>query len=99
VQHGLGGGETGDGDPEGGTADVVEAGVVEGMDGLGVAAVLATDADLEVRPGLAAPGGAQADELTDAVAVDGLERVAREQAQVEVGRHHPALDVVAAEPE
>ena len=43
-QDGLGGGQAGDGDPEGRAAHVVEPGVVEEVDGLGVAAVLAAHA-------------------------------------------------------
>ena len=46
-----------------------------------------------------APLGAEADQLADAVGVDHLERVALEQALLQIGRHHPALDVVAAEAE
>ena len=38
-------------------------------------------------------------QLADAVLVDRLERVALQQPLLEVGRHHPALDVVAAEAE
>ena len=61
--------------------------------------MLAADADLEAglvaRPAL----DADSDELADAVGVDGLERVRLQQALFEVGGHHPALDVVAAEAE
>ena len=38
-------------------------------------------------------------QLADAVEVDHLEGVARQQAELEVGVHHPALDVVAGEAE
>ncbi len=98
-QDRLGGGQAGHRDPEGRAAHVVEPGVVEEADRLGVAAVLAADADLEVRPGGPAPLGPEADQLADAVGVDHLEGVARQQAQLEVGGHHPALDVVAGEAE
>ena len=45
------------------------------------------------------PATARADERPDPVGVDRVERVARQEAQLEVGGHQPALDVVAAEPE
>ena len=80
-------------------AHVVEAGPVEEGDRLGVAAVLAAHAELQRRPGGPAPLGAQAHQLADAVGVDRLERVALQQPLLEVGGHHPALDVVAAEAE
>ena len=96
---GLGGGQAGDRHAERRAADVVEAGVVEQGDRLRVAAVLAAHAELEVGLGLAPEAGADAHELADAVGVDGLERVALQQALLQVGRHHPALDVVAGEPE
>ena len=95
----LGGGQAGDRHPERRAAHVVEAGVVEEGDRLGVAAVLAAHAELELGLGLPAEPGADAHELADAVGVDRLERVALQQPLLEVGRHHPALDVVAAEPE
>ena len=43
--------------------------------------------------------GAHPHQIADAGLVDRVERVALEQALLEVGRHHPALDVVAAEAE
>ena len=85
--------------PERRAAHVVEAGLVEEADRRRVAAVLAADADLEARPGGPAPLGPELDQLADAVEVDGLEGVARQEPELEVGVHHPALDVVAAEPE
>ena len=61
--------------------------------------MLAADAELELGVGLAAALGPEVHELADAALVDRLERVALEQALLEVRRHHPALDVVTAEPE
>jgi hypothetical protein len=78
---------------------VVETGRVEELDRLGVASVLAAHAELEVGLGLAAEPRRRAHELAHAALVDGLERVALQQALLEVRRHHPALDVVAAEAE
>ena len=49
ADHGLGGGEAGDGDSVGGAAHVVQAGVVAEHDAGGVAAVFAADTDLELR--------------------------------------------------
>ena len=61
--------------------------------------MLAADADLEGGLGGPAPLGAEAHQLAHAVHVDHLEGVARQQAELEVGVHHPALDVVAREAE
>src|SRR5260221_693936 len=44
ADDGLGGGQPGNGHPERGAAHVVEAGLVEQLDRLGIAAVLAADA-------------------------------------------------------
>src|SRR4030042_7047712 len=51
--HGVGGGHAGDGDAHGGAGDVVQADAVAEFHGLGLPAVFAADADLEVGPGLA----------------------------------------------
>src|SRR4051812_33592452 len=99
AQHSLGGGETGDRHPERRAGHVVEPGVVEEGDRLRVAAVLTAHAELEVGVGLAAPLGALVHELAHAARIDGLERVALQQSLLDVGRHHAALDVVAAEAE
>ena len=61
--------------------------------------MLAADAELELGVGPPAPLGAEVHQLADAALVDRLERVALEQTLLEVGRHHPALDVVTAEAE
>ncbi len=80
-------------------AHVVEPGFVEQGDALGIAAVLAAHPNLELGLGGPTPRGADLDQFADSGLVDGLERVALQQPLFEVGRHHPALDVVAAEAE
>src|SRR3954463_8730868 len=57
-------GQPGDRHPVGGAGDVVEAHPLEEVDRLRIAAVLAADAQMEVRPRLAAALAGQADELT-----------------------------------
>ena len=47
----MGGGESGDGDSEGGATDVVEADFVAEVDAARVAAVFAADAALEIGAG------------------------------------------------
>ena len=51
---GLSGGEAGDGNTVGRAADVVQANVVAELDTAGIAAVLAADAQTQVRVGRAA---------------------------------------------
>src|SRR5690606_32446044 len=68
--------------------DVVEADLVAEGDGGGVAAVLAADAELEAGLGTAPPLDREADELADALLVERLERVVRED---------PGLDVAGEE--
>jgi hypothetical protein len=98
-QRGLGGGDAGDRHPEGRAADVVQAGHVEERDRVGVAAVLAADAELEVRARLAADPGGEAHEPADAGAVDRLEGRAVEDPGFEVVREEAGFDVVAREAE
>src|SRR5688572_31014000 len=87
------GGQSGDGDAEGGAADVVEADRVAELDRLRVAAVFAADAALEVRVRLAAELHAHADQLPDAAEVDRLERVALEQLLLDVlGQEDAGVD-------
>ena len=74
-EGGLGGGELGDGNAEGRAAHVVKSGAVAELDGGGVAAVFAADADLEVLHGLAAAFDADLDELADAGLVEAGEGV------------------------
>ncbi len=61
-------------------AHVVHAHVVAELDAVRLAAVLAADADLELRPGGAALLDADLDQLADAVPVERLERVGRQDA-------------------
>ena len=61
--------------------------------------MLAAHADLEALLGGPTTLYAHAHELTDATLIDGLERVAFEQALLEICRHHAALHIVAAETE
>src|SRR5438045_1071164 len=74
-EGGLGGGQTSDGDAVGRTTDVIESDHVEELDAVGVATVLAADAQLQVRVGLTAVLSRHAHELADAVAVERLEGV------------------------
>ena len=68
------------------------------MDGFGVAAVFAADAELEVRAGGAALVGADLHQSADAVGVDGFEGRDREDTLVQIGREDGGFDVVAGEP-
>src|SRR3954468_24740450 len=70
---------------------------MEEVDRLGIAAVLAADADLEVRPRLAALVGRDLDQPPDAFRVERLERADAEDAEIDVTAEERALDVVAAE--
>src|SRR3954449_12510882 len=94
---GLRCGDAGDGHPVGAARHVVDARVVEEVDRVGVAAVLAADAELDVGLGLAAQPRAHAQHLPHPRRVDRLERRAVEDLQVDVAREDLALDVVAAE--
>ena len=86
-----------DRDAERRAGDVVEADLVEEVHAVGVAAVLAADADLQVRLGGPALLDGDAHQPADAVAVDRLERADPEDAELEVAREERRLDVVAAE--
>ena len=61
--------------------------------------MLTADADLEVGTSRTPTLGAETHQLANTVRIDHVERVASKQTLLQVGRHHPALDVVAAEPE
>src|SRR5207302_4420923 len=78
---------------------VVETGVVEDLDRFRVTAVLAADAELEPLARLASSLRAHAHELADTMIIERLERIALEETLLEIRLHHPALDVVPAEPE
>ena len=80
-------------------AHVVEPGELEEADRVGVAAVLAADAELEVRLGLAAGPGRQPHEPADAGPVDRLERAAVHDLLLDVLGQEAALHVVAREAE
>ena len=73
----MGGGQAGDGYAEGGAGDVVEAQAVAEGDALGVAAVLAADADLQVRAHLAPGLHGQFDQLAHAIGAKIVDRMDR----------------------
>src|SRR6184192_648983 len=80
-------------------AHVVEPGQLEELDRLGIAAVLAADAELEVRLGLAAGPRRESDQPAHARAVDRLERAAVDDVLVHVAGEESPLAVVAREAE
>src|SRR5512145_3095376 len=86
-----------DRDPERRAGDVVEARVVEEVDGVGVTAVLAADADVEVGAGRPALLRGDLHHAPDALSVQRLERRDAEDAQVEVAAEERRLHVVAGE--
>src|SRR5262245_40177640 len=71
--------QPGDRYAEGRTTHVVQADLVTELDAVGVAAVLAADADLEVTACAAALLDADLHQPADTVKVDCLERIARHQ--------------------
>lgn len=75
LDRGLGGGEAGDGDAEGAAGDVGQADLVAECDGRRIAALLAADAELDVRAGLAAELRCHLDEAADACLVELGERI------------------------
>src|SRR5215207_1311212 len=83
---------------EGRAGHVVEPQPVAERHGARLAAVLAADADLEVRPGGATLRHREADQLAHAGLVEHLERVVGEDAAVDVARQK-APGVVAAQAE
>src|SRR5262245_51503430 len=80
AECGLRRGEPRDRHAVGRAGDVVEADVVAEGDGGGIATVLAADADLELRAGLAAARDADLDELADAFLVKRDEGIDRKDA-------------------
>src|SRR6185437_830212 len=78
--------------------DVVEAGAVEEANRGRIAAVLAADADLEIGSSLAAVGGGQLHQLSDAGLVEAGERILLEHALAQIHRQDLA-DVIAGEAE
>src|SRR4051812_6685231 len=95
LQHGLRRRETRERDAVRGAAHVVEADLVTELDRARLAAVLAADAELDVRLRLAATLDADAHEVADSVPVEHLERVPLEHALFEVEGQELALCVVA----
>ena len=72
---------------------------VQEVDRVGVAAVLAADAEPEARVRLAAEPRGHPDQVPHTGRVERLERRAVEDLHVDVAAKDPTLDVVAAEPE
>jgi hypothetical protein len=64
-----------------------------------MAAMLAADADLEVRLGLASFGNGQLHQFADALLVQHLEGVVLQDAGLDIGRQELVLGVLAAEGE
>src|SRR3989449_1002851 len=93
---GVGRREPGYRDPERGARDVVQTDRVTELDACGVASVFAANADLEIPANLATLSDAYPHELTDPVAVDCLERVARENPLLDVIEEELWLRVIAA---
>src|SRR4029077_13446469 len=81
--------QPGDRHAVGGAGDVVEAGALEEVDRLRIAAVLTADAEVEVRTGSPPPLAGQADELSDPSLVDALEGIVVEDAELHVLRQEP----------
>src|ERR1700754_2599032 len=95
----LGGGDPRNRHPERRARHVVQPGLVEELDRLRGAAVLAADAELEPRGGLAADPGPQAHQPADPGLVDRLERAAVDDLALQIDRDELRLGVVAGEAE
>src|SRR5436190_15784721 len=98
AERGLGGGEACDGNAERRARDVIERNLVAERDRSGVAAVLAADPDLELRLRLPTALDADPHQFAHALAVDGDERIARENPARHVGAEK-ARGVAAANAE
>src|SRR5262245_66214627 len=85
AERGLGRREAGDGDAERRAGDIVERELVAERDRGRVAAVLAADADLQLGARLAAALDADAHQFAHALAIDGDEGIAGENAARDVG--------------
>src|SRR5205085_7882214 len=72
-------------------ADVGEAELVAELDRGGIAAVLAADAQLDVRPGGVGPLDGDPHQLANAVAIEGLEWVFRQDAVLRSEEHTSEL--------
>src|SRR5262249_42674801 len=99
LERRLGGGEAGERDAVRRARDVVEGELVAERDGGRRAAVLAPDGELGAVLRLPAALDRDPHELADSIAVERLERVAREDLVLEVVREELALGVVAREAE
>lgn len=97
-QHGLGSGQAGDGDAEGGAAYVIHANLMTEGNAFGFAAVFATNPDFKVGFGCATATGANLNKLANAALVENLERIIGEQLGLDVVGEEAGA-VVAAEAE
>ena len=97
-QIGLGGGQSRDGDAVGGAGNVVEADVVAEGDTSGFAAMLAADAEFDVRAHGFGFGDTNFHQFADAGLVNGLERVAGQDLLGDIGLQE-LVGVVAREAE
>src|ERR1035437_7946943 len=84
--------------PEGRAGYIVEPDLVAELDGLWIAAMLATDANLEVGPGVASLGRRHLHQQADASLVKGGEGILFEDSSLDV-RRKEVVDVVAADAE
>src|SRR3954469_8245619 len=80
-------------------ADVVETERVAERDRVGLAAVLAADAQLDALLRAAAPLDRDAHQVADAALIDGLERVSLQHAVLEVAGEELSLGVIPREAE
>src|SRR6185437_5532476 len=89
--------EPGDGNPERGTGDVIEADFVKEVDRLRVAAVFAADPEFEA--GACGPPSFSTDpyQCADTITIDRLERRNAEDALLQIGREERGFHVVARE--
>src|SRR5581483_1704104 len=94
-EGGLGGGQAGDGDPEGRATDVGQADAMAEFDAGGLAPVFAADAEFDVGAGLASELDGDLHEFADASLVDGGKGVLFDNLQLLVFRKERA-GVVAA---
>ena len=76
--------QAGDGNAEGRTAHIVETGNVAELDGAWLAAMLATDADLQLGARLSSLADAHLDPLADTIPIQRLEGVAGQDAALDI---------------
>src|SRR3954454_18395427 len=89
--------QSGNGDPERRAGKVVEAGGLEEVDRLRVAAVLPADAQVQVRLGGAALRNGTGHQRADADGIQGFEGGDRQDPEIQVRREERCLDVVTRE--